>query len=145
MFKWLVSIIQDPDWQDWAAKLRWQLISFKFLSFWACIVLLVAVFRCLWDTYFKTINIATELYKQGILTKDNLSSIIISTQAALFDNALAHILLFAGTVLTSIVTIKGVSYVTNARKTAAVINKMDTPTTTAAKEDLKQFLPKAGS
>ena len=145
MFKWLSRISKDPDWQDWARKIRWQLASFKSLAFWSFIILLITAFRCLWHIYFRTIEASTELYKLGYLTKDGLSNIITHSQTVIFDTALSHVLIFAGTAITAIIAIQGVNYVTDARKTSEVLKKMDTPNTPKGKEDLKAFLPKPGN
>jgi hypothetical protein len=139
MFKRIINIFSSSDWQGWGNKLKWQLISFKFLAFWAFVGMLIAAFRCLWDFYFKTIDIATGLCKAGLLSKADLSQIIMHTQSVIFDSAFSHVLLFAGTAITSIIAIKGVNYYTDNKRTVEAIRRMDN-TTHEAKEDLKKFI-----
>ena len=131
MFKnWFTS----PDWSDWLSKIRWQLISFKFLAFWIFVLLFILACLGLGFLYFKTIAIVTVLYQSGFITKESFATIIIHIQSVLFETALANILLFMGTIMTSIIAIKGISYVTYTKRAVEAI-KSPTPT-----ENLKQFI-----
>lgn len=129
------------DWKDWFNKLKWQLISFKFISFWTAIVLLVCAWISLEHIQDKTVETAKELYKLEYITKDNVANIITHSQTVLYDSALSHILIFAAACITGILTVKGISYYTDGKQTQTVINKMNGD---ATKEDLKKFLPRRG-
>ena len=137
-----MSLIDKSDWKEWINKLKWQLISFKFLSFWTAIVLLVGSWFSLEELHDKSIAVATALYKQGFLTKDNLTTIITHSQTVLYDAALSHILIFSAAVITGILAIKGMSYYTDSKQTSEVIKKLDDNSSSG--EDLKKFLPKKG-
>lgn len=129
------------DWKDWFWKIKWQLISFKFQSFWISILLLVASWWSLAALHDKSIHTAEKLFKLKYIDQNSVTNIITHSQTVLFDVALGHILTFSGVILTSIIAIKGVSYYTNHKTTEAVLKKMNGDTT---KEDLKRFLPKKG-
>lgn len=134
--------LDREDWTDWWGKLKWQLISFKFLSFWTCITMLILAWLSLIQLYERSIDVAKDLYKHEYIAKEDVSKIVTHTMTTLFDSALSHILIFAGATLTCIVAVKGVSYYTNSKQTSEVIRKLDGDTT---KEDLKKFLPKRGN
>ena len=136
MFQFLYS----DDWKAWFCKLKWQFISFKFLAFWTLLIMLAGSGVGLALVYRYSLKILKELYKSGYLTKDHVSAIIMHTQTTLFDVALSHLLMFFGTAIAAIITIKGVSYWTDSKQTSAAIGKLDT----IQKEDLKQYLPKKG-
>lgn len=133
-------MLDRNDWRQWWGKVKWQLISFKFLSFWTFILLSIGSCYWLWLVYFKTIYILEKLVQNNILPKEKLSEIIINIQNILFNTALSNILLFFGTSLASVIAIKGVSYYTNSKNTVEAIKKIDS--NPSAKEDLKQFFVK---
>ena len=137
----MLNFLYSDDWKAWFCKLKWHFISFKFLSFWTFIVLLIGSVASLFYVYAYSIKVTSELYKRGLLTKDHVSTIITHVQTTLFDVALSHLLIFFGAAITSVIAIKGVSYWTNAKQTSTAINKVDN----IQKEDLKQYLPKKGS
>jgi hypothetical protein len=126
---------------SWLSKLGWQLISFKFLSFWVGIVLLVGTWLSLSNLFDSSVKTAELLYSKGYITKDGVTSIITHSQTILYDQALSHALIFFAAMFASIFAIKGVSYYTESKTTQAVLNKMNDD---SSKEDLKKFLPKAG-
>lgn len=129
------------DWKLWFSKLKWQLISFKFLAFWTVIFMMIGCWRSLGALQERSVVVATELFKKGYITKDHVATIITHSQTVLYDSALSHLLIFCGAILASIITLKGVSYWQEGKTKAAVIQKMNGD---ATKEDLKQFLPRQG-
>ena len=131
----------DKESTGWLQKVGWQLISFKFLSFWVSVILLVLCWGSLQVIFLQTVDIATTLHKQGYINQDAVKEIITHSLTTLYDSALSHILVFAGVIISGIMTIKGVSYYTDSKQTQAVIHKMNGD---ATKEDLKKFLPKKG-
>lgn len=136
-----MSLLDKEDWTNWLGKLKWQLISFKFLAFWTFIFLLIGAWLSLKVILLEVIERSTALYKLGYLTKEGLATIITHTETVLYDSALSHVLLFSTAVITGILAIKGVSYYTDGKSTSEVIKKLDTGTSNA---DLKKFLPKQG-
>lgn len=135
-----MSFIDVNDWRAFWGKIKWQLISFKFLSFWTFVFLLVTAWGSLVAIYYKSLKTVKELYVANMITQEQVSQIIINTQNTLFDTALSNILIFSGAILGSIIAIKGVSYWTNSEQVKEVIKK----TEMNGSEDLKQFLPKNG-
>lgn len=136
-----MALIDKEDWKEWLNKLKWQIISFKFLSFWVAIILLVSVWFSLERLHNKSVKVATDLYKADIIEKGSVTTIITHSQTTLYSSALSHILIFAGACITGIFAIKGVSYYTDSKQAQTVINKINGD---ATKEDLKKFLPKKG-
>lgn len=134
-----MKLFDREDWGSWFNKLKWQLISFKFISFWTAIILLVAAWISLDTLQDKTVTTAKELYKQEYITKDNVTTLITHSQTVLYDAALSHILIFAAACITGILAIRGVSYYTDHQERREVIKKLNGD---ATKEDLKKFLPK---
>lgn len=126
---------------SWLSKLGWQLISFKFLSFWVSVTLLVSSWISLDHLLEKSVATAERLYSKGYISKEGVANIVTHSQTILYDQALSHLLIFFAALFASVFAVKGVSYFTDSKTTQAVLNKMNGDTT---KEDLKQFLPKAG-
>lgn len=131
-------MLGQTDWKDWICKIKWQLISFKFIAFWIFTILLTGSGICLALLHSYSIAVARDLYSKGFITKDHLATIITHSQTVLFDIALSHLLIFFGAIMGSIVAIKGVSYWTDSKKTTEIINKTENV------DDLKKFLPKKG-
>lgn len=127
--------------KTWFSKICWQLISFKFLSFWTSVVLLVVTWLSLEGLFDKSIKTAESLFSKGYITKEAVTAIITHSQTTIYDQALSHLLIFFAALFASIFAIKGVSYYTDSKTTQAVLNKMENNST---EEDLKKFLPKAG-
>ena len=126
------------DWKEWFKKLKWHLISFKFLSFYTVIALLVAAWLSLERMQHKTVMIAKELYKEEYIAKAAVADIIKHSQTVLFDSALNHIAVAASVVLSAIIAIKGVSYVMKSKQTSEVVKKMENG---QLAKNLKRFLP----
>jgi len=126
---------------EWIQKLLWQVISFKFLSFWVSIVLLVLSWVSLGHLYEASTHTAERLYKQGFITKEGATQIITHSQTVLYDQALSHLLLFFAAIFASVFAVKGMSYYTDSVTTKAVINKMPEQT---SPDDLKKYLPTSG-
>lgn len=129
------------DWCDWFAKLKWQLISFKFLSFWVFIVLLVGSWYSLAKIHERAISVAETLFKNKMINQAGVVTIITHSYSVLYDAALSHLLIFFGATIASVIAIKGMSYFTDSQKTRAVISKMES----SNEEDLKKYLPKNGA
>jgi hypothetical protein len=138
-----MGIIDYSDWKQFWCKLKWQLISFKFLSFWAYTILLIFFWFSLEHLHQQSIMYAKEMFKEKLITSVQVSELINHSQTTLYDTALSHLLLFLGTIVTAILAIKGVSYVTEGQKERSVINKMSSESV-EDKENLKKFLPKKG-
>ena len=137
-----MSYIDYEDWKDFWSKLKWQLISFKFLSFWAYTLLLLFFWYSIEHLHKQTILTSQDMLKNKLITSPQLSDIIKHSQTTLYDVALSHILIFLGTIITAIIAVKGVSYVTQGQKERSIINKLsDNPENN---ENLKKFLPKKG-
>ena len=102
-------MLGQSDWKEWFSKIKWQLISFKFLSFWVFILLLVFSLLSLGLMYKYSIVVASDLFKKGYITKENVTTIITHSQTVLFDVSLSHLLLFFGAAIGSVIAIKGVS------------------------------------
>ena len=130
------------DWSAWFAKIKWQLVSFKFISFVVFSIFLALSWVGLAELHSRSILTAERLYKLGYITKDHVSTIITHSQTVLYDIALSHLLLFFGTILTAIIAIKGVSYVTNTKRAVEVMKKLEPES--SSKENLKKFLQKPG-
>jgi len=137
-----MGFIDKEDWKCFWRKLKWQLISFKFLSFWAYTGLLVFFWYSLESLHHHSIEYAQDMFKEKLITSTQVSELINHSQTVLYDTALSHLLLFLGTIITALVAIKGVSYVTEGQRSRTVINKMGE--NTERNEDLKKFLPKKG-
>lgn len=133
-----MSLLDKKDWKLWFKKLKWELISFKFLSFWTLICLLILCWWSLAKLHTNSIEVAKSLKTEGYIEKEAVSALIIHSQTVIYEKALGHVLLFFGTVLVSIIAIKGVSYWTDSNQTAELIKKLDS---TSTNEDLKKFLP----
>lgn len=130
------------DWSAWFAKIKWQLVSFKFISFVVFSIFLALSWIGLSELHSRSVITAERLYKLGYITKDHVSTIITHSQTVLYDIALSHLLLFFGTILTAIIAIKGVSYVTNTKRAVEVMKKLEPESSN--KENLKKFLQKPG-
>lgn len=130
------------DWSAWFAKIKWQLVSFKCISFVVFSIFLALSWIGLFELHSRSILTAERLYKLGYITKDHVSTIITHSQTVLYDIALSHLLLFFGTILTAIIAIKGVSYVTNTKRAVEVMKKLEPES--SSKENLKKFLQKPG-
>jgi hypothetical protein len=129
----------NGDWAAWFGKIKWYLVSFKFISFCTVITLLVLFWNQLGNTFQITINTVKELKKLDVITKEGASEIIIKTQAVLYDTTFSHAMLAVTAVISAILAIKGVSYVMNSKQAGEVIKKVDNK---KVEEDLTRFLPK---
>jgi hypothetical protein len=127
------------DWKKWFRKIKWQLISFKFLSFFGVLSLLVAVWFSLESLFVKTVGIAEELYKKEFITQEGLSDIITKAHSTLYNDALGHLLVAAAAVLTAVIAIKGVTYFTESRQTTEVVKKLHNGELSS---NLERFLPR---
>lgn len=132
-----MSMVDFADWKNFWCKFKWQFISFKFLSFWTFIILLIVAGMSLFKIFMVSVAFSKELYTLGFIEKKNVAELIMHSQTVLFDTALSHILLFFGAVIGSIIAIKGVSYWTNSTQKTATIKAI-----TKENIDLKAFLPK---
>lgn len=139
-----MSFFDKEDWSNWIAKVKWQLISFKFLAFWVFTLLIIFFWYSIERLHNHVVYTAKDLFTGGYIKQADVATIITHSQTVLYDVALSHILLFLGAILASVIAIKGVSYYTDGQKTKAVIDKIG-PTEGETAEDLKQFLPKKGA
>lgn len=126
---------------SWANKVFWQIISFKFLSFWCATFLLVSAWFSLQGIFDKYTYTAERLQEEGHITKDGLVTLLTHAQTVMYDSALSHLLIFFAAIFASVFAVKGISYMTEARTTSDVLKRLPDDT---SKEDLKQFLPKEG-
>jgi hypothetical protein len=133
---------RGSDWTAWFTKIKWQLVSFKFIAFVIFSTFLASSWVGLSILHIRSIQTAERLYKLGYIGKDHVSTIITHSQTVLYDIALSHLLLFFGTILTAIIAIKGVSYVTNTKRVVEAMKKLEPEASN--KENLKQFLQKPG-
>jgi len=133
------KVIDYQDWRDYWNKIKWQLISFKFLSFWAYTGLLFFFWRSLDTLHKQSIDYAKEMFKEHLITSAQVSELINHSQTVLFDTALSHLLIFLATILTALIAIKGVSYITDGQKERVIINKMSDNAESNA--NLKKYLP----
>jgi signal transduction histidine kinase len=127
------------DWGDWFGKLKWQLISFKFISFCTIILLVVLFWFSLERILFRIIDATMHLKEMEVIEPSAASEIIIKSQAILYDKTISHFALAVTAVLTSIIAIKGVSYVMKAKQTQEVVKKMQNGDLSS---NLKKFLPR---
>ncbi len=135
-----MALFDKEDWKAFWCKLKWQFISFKFLSFWAYTTLLICFWFSLEHLHQQSIKYAKEMFKEELITSAQVTELINHSQTVLYDTTLSHLLLFLGTIITAIIAIKGVSYVTEGQRKRAVINKIGD--SAEKNEDLKKFLPK---
>lgn len=127
------------DWAEWWRKIKWQLISFKFISFCLIIVLAVLLWSSLDDVLFKVINAVRELSKEGVIDANGAKEVINQTQKVLYDSALGHAATVFTAALTAIIAIKGVSYVMKAKQTQEVVKKLENGD---LNNSLDKFMPK---
>jgi len=120
------------DWVDWANKLKWSFISFKFLSFFGFCGLLVLLWFGLERAFNKTVAIATSLYTSGHITDEHLTNIINTAQTVYYDSVIGHVSILAAAVLVSIIGLKIMS------------ERVESELAKAGKKtkDLKKFLKK---
>jgi len=134
-----MKFIDGEDWSNWIKKLKWQLISFKFLSFSAVLTLLVLFWISLEEIFIKTVKIAKDLKTSGFISEKEVSEIITKSQSVLYDSAFSHIMIGAAAVLAAIIAIKGISYVVEGGKTKEIVKKLENGDLS---NNLKRFLPK---
>lgn len=101
-----------------------ELLSFKFLSFFTVIFLIVAAWIGLERLFIKTVLIAKSLYLENIIDKDNVTKLITHSQTVLYDSALGHIMLTTGAILSAIIAVKGVAYIMDSKKDTEVLKKL---------------------
>ncbi len=142
-----INVFNKNDWSDWFAKLKWQLISFKFLSFVAVLILLVLTWLSLDRLFLQTVELAKDLKTNGFISEEGVKEIILRSQVILYDNTFSHLMITAGAVLASIIAIKGVSYVVDGNKLKDMSKAIEASSGDTSKvlEDLKRFLPKRGA
>ena len=134
-----MALFDKQDWKLWFKKLKWELISFKFLSFRALVILLILSWFSLSNLHETSIEVAKTLHTEKFIETKDVSGLITHSQTVLYDKALSHLLVFFGAVLAAVIAIKGVSYWTESKQTSEVIKKLNGDTT---KDDLKKFLPR---
>lgn len=137
-------MFKDLEWRAWFSKIKWQLISFKFLSFWVSIGLLIAAWVSLFNIFEYTVRVAIDLHEKDYISGAELTDIINHSQSIMFNSALSHVLVLSGAILASIVAIRGVSYYTESKTTCEALKKVESnkPKST---EDLKKFLYPRGN
>ena len=135
---------KDIEQDSWFSKVKWQIISFKFLAFWVSIGLLVTAWVSIVRTYQYTIDTTTTLYEKKIIDSNQFTAIITHTQDVLFNLALGHVLVLAGAILAGIIALKGVSYYTEGKNTVQALKQLDKPSVPSLRY-LKKFLPPNGS
>jgi len=118
-------MVLSDETKAWLSKIRWQLISFKFLSFWAFVIILVGLWFSLESLHVMSIDVAKELYTGQFIDKVQVTTIITTSQEILYNKALSHILTFIGAILAAIIAIKGVSYWTESSTTKEALKKVN--------------------
>jgi len=134
-----VLVFNKQDWEDWVLKLKWQLISFKFLSFSVVLYLLVKAWGILHKVYMENVALVESLYEKQVLSKSGASEVLMHTQTVLYDSALSHMLTAVTTILTAIIAIKGVSYFTHSRQLTEVVKKLGNG---HVEKNISKFLPR---
>jgi len=134
-------VFDKEDWKEWFLKFKWNFISFKFQAFWSSIVLFILSGYFICFVYLKSIDVVIFLHEKGYISKESVESIIIHTQSVLYDKALSSLLIFFGTLLTSIIAVKGVHYFSESQKYKAVVDKLKHDGSEEDR-DLKKYLPK---
>jgi hypothetical protein len=127
------------DWKEWGNKLKWNLISFKFLSFYTVIGILLASWYALERIYKETISTAKELHSEGLIDQQGVFELIKHIQTVLFDSAVGHIAVAASVVLSAIIAAKMVSYYSDSRQASEVVKKLENGQLSG---NLDRFLPK---
>lgn len=134
-----MALFDLEDWKEWFRKLKWQTISFKFLSFFSVLILLVLFWLSLEEVFKRTVSIAKDLKEGGYVTQEGVTEIVTKSQSVLYDSALSHLMVAGAAVLAAIIAIKGVSYFVNGNQINNVVKKMENGN---IKDNLSRFLPK---
>ncbi len=113
------------DWGDWISKVKWLLISFKFISFLIFIFILIGAWLSLECIFIRNVELVEDLFKKGMLEKAQVSDIIGKSFEILYDKALGHILLFVGGILASIIAIKGISNWVSEKTISSLTEKLE--------------------
>lgn len=132
-----MSIFKSDDWDEWFTKLKWQLISFKYVSFFTSLFLLIVGWLAVNNAHNTTVDTVKVLFKEGYIDQAAVASIITHSQTVLYDNVLNHLFVAASVILSAIIAIKGVTEYIAIKQNTEVVKKLDD---SAVKDNLKRFL-----
>lgn len=134
-----MGFFDKKDWKDWLNKVKWQLISFKVMSFIAFFLLLILSWLSLEEVYNDSVQVTERLYERGMIGKEQVVTLLTQSREILYDKALSHILLFIGSIMTAIIAIKGVSYWVSGKQFTDVVKNLEP---VHIKEKLEQIIKK---
>lgn len=139
MMEIIERYIDVDDWKSWWAKLKWLVISFRFLAFAAVSGLLIGFWISLINTYKYTINILTVLKNENIIKDQDIPGIIIHFQTVLFDLTVGHVSIAFTAVMTGIIALKGVQFYVKSSENKELLKQANTDQTV---ENIRKWLPK---
>lgn len=134
-----MEIIDFKDWREWWAKIKWLLISFRFLAFTAISIMLVSFWVSLIHVYEYTIDVVKAYKDEGILTEEASQAVITHLQTVLFDSTVGHVSVAFTAVMTGIIALKGVQFYVRSSETRELLKQANTDQPV---EELKKWLPK---
>lgn len=133
-----MQIINFKDWREWWAKIKWLLISFRFLAFTAISIMLISFWISLISVYKYTLDIVKEYKFEGILTEEASEKVITHLQTVLFDLTIGHVSLAFTAVMTGIIALKGVQFFVKSSENKELLKQANTENSRV--EDLQKGL-----
>lgn len=121
------------DWLAWGNKLKWNLVSFKFLSFFGFITLIVFFWYGLHEALDYIVQSVRDLQSKDQISKESVEKIIVTSITVLYDKTFGHLSIMSAGILIAIIGLKAV-----AERTDASILKNN-------EDKLKEFLSKKAS